>query len=157
MLIGHWLSNVKICNMFIIYSYVIVILKAQCIIVCFQGWFCCVYLREIKNPILVLLYLGKSPSPPVYFIGSQRVSYLWTNITYGQTIWRPGGKFVNLDIFTSSSNQHPELCSHNHQCVTVLCYQWANRDMDIRHLYKLSGHTIVLRNISSQHTVSIIE
>ena len=29
--------------MFIIYSYVIVILKAQCIIVCFQGWFCCVF------------------------------------------------------------------------------------------------------------------
>ena len=49
-----------------------------------------------------------------------------------------------------------------------LCYQWGNRDMDIlytifcvncelRHLYKLSGHTIVLRNISSQQTVSIIE
>jgi len=32
-----------ICNMFIIYSYVIVILEAQCIIVCFQGWFCCVF------------------------------------------------------------------------------------------------------------------
>ena len=28
---------------------------------------------------------------------------------------------------------------------------------ELRHLYKLSGHTIVWRNISSQQTVSIIE
>ena len=67
MLIDHWLGNVMICNMFIIYAYVIVVLKAQCIIVCFQGRFCCVYLRQIMNPVLVLLYLGKSPSPPVYY------------------------------------------------------------------------------------------
>mgnify|MGYP007091638829 CR=1 FL=1 len=44
MLIGHWLSNVMICNMFIIYSYVIVILKAQ-----------------------------KSPSPPVYYRHIKRI------------------------------------------------------------------------------------
>ena len=178
MLIGHWPSNVMICNMFIIYSYVIVILKAQCIIVCFQGWFClCLHtlnLRKTMNPILVLLYLGKSPSPPVYFIGAQRVSYLWTNIACRLTVWRPGGKrwtfgcyeqtnswawrvrsvwaiFIVWKLFHSrtrfrlyqysickfehfqvcSSNQHPELCSHTHQCVTVLCYQWGNRDMDI--------------------------
>ena len=50
-----------ICNMFIIYSYVIVILKAQCIIVCFQGWFCSVYLRKEYEPYIGVVVFRKIP------------------------------------------------------------------------------------------------
>jgi len=42
--------------MFIIYSYVFVILKAQCIIVCFQGWCCCVFAHTEPQKRLWCLY-----------------------------------------------------------------------------------------------------
>ena len=118
-------------------------------------------LREIMNPILVLLYLGKSPSPPVYFIGSQRVSYLWTNITCGQTIWRPVRKRWKFGCYEQTNSwawRVKQFCVISEEIVTwtyfILCFCV---NCELRHLYKLSGHTIVWRNISSQQTVSIIE
>jgi len=57
-------------------SYVIVILKAQCIIVCFPGWFCCLFAHTEPQKRVWTLYWcccisGKSLSSPVYYTYSK--------------------------------------------------------------------------------------
>ena len=43
-------------------------------------------LRKEYEPYIGVVVFRKITSPPVYYISSQRVSYLWTNITNGQAI-----------------------------------------------------------------------
>ena len=69
--------------------YIIVILNAQCNIYAFMaGFVVCLHtlnLGKDYEPYISVVVFRKITSP-VYFIGSQRVSYLWTNITCGLTI-----------------------------------------------------------------------